>query len=447
MQAGEFVDKRFELKELVGESGMGLVYAATDHQTQKPVAIKFIFPHVALDETAVGAFLRQSQAVGQLSSPHLLPVLATGITTDGAPYVVRPFLEGKDLGQLLADEERLAPGHAVRLIRQACAGLAAAHEAKLCHWNIKPQNLFISTNALGEEQVYLLDFSMSILRDSLDDATADATVSGTTVGMPYYLPLELFKGTGKRDHRADIYSLGALLYEMLSGTTPYESESYTRLLLLIATRDPMSLKERLPQVTDQLATVVSQAMMREPHDRFDSTLEMGTALAPCEGDPDYRDKLTNEAAKRKDNRPPSLIRTRPDIPVDKLREMELGPPNLSGSASTSADTGTGTSTNTTRRRPAPAQRWINYLTAFFFAVAALLAVAAVSRSCQNAAAPQAAPAAPTSRAPLAADQELTLAGLNPPSVAQPPGQRSLSWLSNGRECPHAVLTVSPRLTK
>jgi len=285
MQVGDVIDSKYKLVRVLGESGVGLVYEARREGTDDHLAIKLIHSHATADAASIEACLSAARAVGALDSPHLPRMVDTG-TYDKSPYLVRPYLDGFDLQSLLADRAApLLPAKVIPLIRQACDGLTAALEAGQHHWDLKPQNLFVTTDEPGgQEVVKILDFGVSRLRDALASGSGEATVSGTMLGLPYYMPMEQIRGVESRDQRVDIYALGAILYELLAGVRPYEAEGYTRLLLLVATTDPKPIKERRPELGDRLAEVIHRALRREPSERFETFAELSAALAPLTDD-------------------------------------------------------------------------------------------------------------------------------------------------------------------
>lgn len=310
MRIGEVLDGKYRIDRLVGESGMGIVFEASDLSSSTRVAIKYIHPHVAARSESVERFLTEARLTAELDTPYVAPVLAAGRTQYESPYYVRQFIDGTDL-ETLAEETggRLEVGRAVRLIEQVCRGLAAAHEHNLYHWNLKPQNVLVSNDSDGGERAVVVDFGVAGLRESLAEEAEEATVTGAVLGMPRYMPMEQARALRDRDHRIDIYATGLMLYELLTGEPAFEAQSFTQLLLLIATQEPTPLHEKRPALGEGLSSVVHRAIERESHKRFATALEFAEALTP------YRDVELDDAPLE----PPKkdIVQTRREIPAQR----------------------------------------------------------------------------------------------------------------------------------
>lgn len=314
MRVGDVIDGKYRLVELLGESGMGIVYAGEREGTAEHVTLKILHSHTAGIEQIIEDCIVESTSVGALDSPHVVPVIGSGIF-NSSPYIVRPHLPGADLGYVLENNDGpLHPSRVVPLITQACSGLKKALEHEHHHWNLTPKNLFVTSDADGVDLVKILDFGIAKIRDALAAEAIESTVSGTTLGLPRYMPMEQIRGVEDRDHRVDIYALGAILYELLTGFRPYEAESYTRLLLLIATTDPAPIQKKRPALGDDLAAVVHRALEREPQDRYQSFDELSEALAPLLSDisPEEPKVEVVEKLSRRES-----SKTLPDIPLSE----------------------------------------------------------------------------------------------------------------------------------
>ena len=310
MRVGEVIGNKYELTELLGESGTGFVYGARRLDTGGKVALKVVFAHLAINDDAIERLFRESKAANDIGSECIAPILDTGRAETGEPYIVRDFLEGCDLTGYLQREGPLSPNQAVPLILQAAEALDLAHQRGMAHWDLKPGNLFVLDDGSGSNQVRILDFGVARFLETVGTEAAQATVSGAAFGVPYYMPLEQARGLEKKDHRVDVYSLGVMLYELLAGVRPFEAESYTRLVLLLSTSDPTSLTSIRTDLSPKLVKVVERAISQDPNARYLSMADLGRALSSLS-------ELDLAAA---DFRPPTskvpseLISTRPDLP-------------------------------------------------------------------------------------------------------------------------------------
>jgi eukaryotic-like serine/threonine-protein kinase len=233
-RVGQVLFDRYQIRRVVADGGMGRVYEAMDVHEQRHVALKVLHPEVAKDEIAVERFKREFEVSAQLASVHIVDVLDFRATQDGSYALVMEFLYGEELRATLKRERHLAPERLVRLLSQVALGLDAAHEKSLVHRDLKPENLFLCQTSEGD-MLKVLDFG------SLKDNTHTAkklTVMGTTIGSPYYMPPEQAQGLDSLDRRADVWALGAIAYECLTGQVPFKGVNGPSILLEILSREP-----------------------------------------------------------------------------------------------------------------------------------------------------------------------------------------------------------------
>jgi serine/threonine-protein kinase len=276
---GEVVGGRYQIVSLLGEGGMGMVYEAKHTFVGRRFAIKFLRPEYARDQDMLVRFQREARAAGALESENIAAVTDFGVDPSGAPFIVMEHLAGDDLGHLLARTGRMAVSRAVGVIMQACRGLAVAHASWIVHRDLKPGNLFVLRRADGGDLVKVIDFGIAKLRSAADDAPSK-TKTGAMMGTPHYMPPEQARGQREIDHRADIYALGAILYEALAGAKPHEGDSYNAILFDILNRPPTPLRALRPGLPEGLCVVVERAMAFEPEGRLGSAAELADALAP-----------------------------------------------------------------------------------------------------------------------------------------------------------------------
>jgi serine/threonine protein kinase len=272
---------KYKLVRLLGEGGMGAVYEAQHLVVGRRFAIKFLHPELADNTEIVARFQREAQAAGSLENENIAAVVDAGTADDDAPYLVMEYLEGEDLAHLLFRCGQLPVPRAAYIMIQACRGLVAAHEHSIVHRDLKPENLFVCKRNDGSDLVKVLDFGIAKLH--VGGAGTGLTHTGATMGTPFYMSLEQARGAKEVDHRTDIYSLGVILYEILSGTKPHPGESYNEILYHVISNEPTPLDAVRDGLPAGLATVVHKAMAREPGDRYGSVVELMDALIPFAG--------------------------------------------------------------------------------------------------------------------------------------------------------------------
>ncbi len=282
-QPGEVLDGKYRVEHLLGEGGMGAVAKATHLLRRAPVALKFMSGAVLSLQGAVERFVNEGVAASQIDSDHVVKVFDVGRLPSGAPYLVMEYLEGCDLGQLIEREgPTLETARAIHFTVQALRALQTAHAAGIIHRDMKPSNCFVIAKDGEPDFVKLVDFGISKVRTGEDGQAAHLTRTNSALGTPLYMSPEQARSPRDVDHRTDLYSVGAILYEMLAGRTPYLTDSgeYTEMLFKIFTTEPEPLAQVRPDLPEGLAAVVTRALQRDPNTRFASAAEMAEALAP-----------------------------------------------------------------------------------------------------------------------------------------------------------------------
>jgi eukaryotic-like serine/threonine-protein kinase len=285
---GEVLDGKYRIEHLLGEGGMGAVAKATHMLRRAPVALKFMSPAVLAMQGAVERFVNEGVAASQIDSDHVVKVFDVGRMPSGAPYLVMEYLDGCDLSQLLAREGgRLDPTRVVHFGLQILRALQTAHASGIIHRDMKPSNCFVIDKDGEPDFVKLVDFGISKVRsDDADGRSANLTRTNSALGTPLYMSPEQARSPRDVDHRADLYSVGAIIYELLAGRTPYTADSgeYTEILFKIFTTDPEPLRTFRPDVPEGLEAVVHRALSRDLAVRYGSSLEMAEALFPFADD-------------------------------------------------------------------------------------------------------------------------------------------------------------------
>jgi serine/threonine-protein kinase len=270
----------YQLKRLLGKGGMGAVYLAEHRLLKRPCAVKIIHPEMSADRRCVARFAREVQAVTSLTHLHTVRVYDYGQADDGTFYYVMEYLDGQTLEVLIRRDGPLAPGRAVRLLRQVCGALAEAHAAGLVHRDLKPANLFIATLGGQKDVAKLLDFGL--VQDlAATDEDGRLTRTGTVLGTPAYMSPEQAGGEPTVDGRSDLYSFGAVAFYALTGRPPFDAGSVGKLLSAHLTQTPPRADEVRSVVPADLADVIERCLAKAQADRYQSAGELDAALAAC----------------------------------------------------------------------------------------------------------------------------------------------------------------------
>jgi len=277
---GQLLAERYRVEKKLGEGGMGRVYLAVHEGIGKRVAIKCLNADLATHGTVVERFKREARAATSIGHEHIIDVTDMGTLEDGAPFLVMELLDGKELGDVLDEEGPLPIGRAVRILTQACAALDAAHEKGIVHRDLKPENIFLVKRTRTADFVKVLDFGISKFTERAIGAPAALTATGMTMGTPLYMSPEQAQGLKSMDHRTDVYALGVILFQLLTGNAPYEAETFPMLVVQIVAGDVPSTRVRRPDVPEALDAAVMRCLAKDPDDRFASCAELAEALHP-----------------------------------------------------------------------------------------------------------------------------------------------------------------------
>lgn len=277
LQEGQVVAGKYRISRVIGEGGMGCVVAARHLLLNQDVAVKFVLPSAASRPDHVARFFREAQAAAAIHSEHVVRVLDVGVLDDGTPYMVMEYLEGLDLASLVEQRGRLPVAEAAGYILEACEALAEAHAAGLVHRDIKPSNLFLTRRRDGTPLVKLLDFGIA---KSVSPGDHALTSTGAVMGSPSYMSPEQIRGSKNVDPRADIWSLGATLHELVAASPPFVAEEIFALCVIIVTEPPARLSAQRPDLPPGLEDVVLRCLEKDPARRFQDVAALAQALAP-----------------------------------------------------------------------------------------------------------------------------------------------------------------------
>ncbi len=267
---GEVIAGRFELVELIGKGGMSSVYKAQDRLLDRMVAIKILHPHFTEDEEYVERFRREARSVAQLSHPNIVTVIDRGEDA-GRQYIVFEYVEGENLKELLERTGPMPVRDALVMALQMTRALSFAHGRGLIHRDVKPQNVLL--NADG--QAKMTDFGIA---RSID--VQGVTITGTILGTSEYIAPEQARGE-QVDAQTDVYSMGVVLYELLTGGVPFEGDNFVTVALRHVNEPVPSVLDRRPEVPARVATAVERSMAKFPAERFQSMDELSEELEIC----------------------------------------------------------------------------------------------------------------------------------------------------------------------
>lgn len=282
---GDTLDGRYVVRRVIGRGGMGVVYEAEHLEIGKRVALKVLRQSLTDRADLVERFRREARAVSQISHPHVIEVSDFGQTRFGACYFVMELLRGEDLADTLARERVLDPGRAARIALQCCAGLGAAHAGGLIHRDLKPENVFLCQSSRGGEEVRVVDFGVAKMAETeqagldADDTARRLTRTGIVFGTPEYMSPEQARGDCL-DERVDVYALGVLMFEMVTGRVPFDGANFMELLRKHTDEPVPTLASRNSQVavSDAFARVIYRALHKDRIHRYPSASALAQDL-------------------------------------------------------------------------------------------------------------------------------------------------------------------------
>jgi serine/threonine-protein kinase len=276
---GETLDLRYVVTRKIGEGGMSFVYLADDVIRKESVAIKILSPALSQDRTAMARLRREAELGGRLEHPNVCHIIRLGETSNGLVYVVMPFVQGELLCDVTNHARQLPLDVTVRYITDIAAGLQVAHELGIVHRDLKPENIMISRNPDGSERAIVMDFGLAKERQ-VSAEIKKLTATGIVLGTPEFMSPEQLRGK-PLDPRTDVYSLGLMTYEMLTGTLPFIGRTQQEIMIARLRSEPTPIRAARPDLNFPAAVerVMLKSMEREPADRYQSAPEFATALA------------------------------------------------------------------------------------------------------------------------------------------------------------------------
>ncbi len=282
-EVGDLVANKYQIESIIGRGGMGVVFGARHVQLRERVAIKVLLVGTSSRGAFTSRFLREAQVAAQLRNEHIARVADVGTLTDGTPFMVMEFVEGNDLQEVLRRDGKLPVDRAVEYIVQACEGLAEAHANGVVHRDLKPPNLFLTQRTDGSELIKILDFGISKLL-SAEQPVSDLTETGVVMGSPKYMSPEQFGTVNEVGTRADVWALGAILYELATGKRAFDEPTLATLCArVISGAPPRPMREHSSEVPDALERAVFRCLRLEQEERPADVAELASELLQSVG--------------------------------------------------------------------------------------------------------------------------------------------------------------------
>jgi serine/threonine-protein kinase len=280
--AGEIIADKYEVVDVLGAGGVAYVISALHLELGEMVALKFLRPESLAHEEVVARFASEARAVARIKSEHVAHVFDVGSLPDVGPFIVMEHLEGKDLANVLAERGKLPIKVAVDYVMQTCEALACAHAGGIVHRDIKPENLFLTQQAGSVECIKVLDFGISKSALGVETAGGGRRPAKTMLpmGTPGYMSPEQIRACGAVDARTDIWALGCVLYELLTGATAFDAPTQMQLSAVILERHVRPLRKLLPDAPPELEAIINKCLEKDVDARYHDVAELARALYP-----------------------------------------------------------------------------------------------------------------------------------------------------------------------
>ncbi|MBX5484390.1 MAG: protein kinase [Myxococcaceae bacterium] len=265
---GRVIKGKYRVEDMIGEGGMGKVYKARQVMLDKPVVLKVLRQSLLSDERTVQRFQREAKAASRLQHPNSISIVDFDQAEDGALYIAMEYVQGKDLHQILSREWPLPEARVVRIVSQVLSALAEAHSAGVIHRDLKPENIMVEQRRNEPDFVKVLDFGIAKIQDATGDEGPALTRAGFVCGTPEYMSPEQARGA-PLDHRSDLYAVGVILYQLMTGLLPFESDSAVGFATKHLTEEPPPPSRRRPEakISPGMERLILKALSKDPNDR------------------------------------------------------------------------------------------------------------------------------------------------------------------------------------
>src|SRR3954466_841819 len=277
---GQILAGKFRIERVLGQGGMGVVVAATHLQLDERVALKFLLPDALGNPEAVERFAREARAAVKIKSEHVARVSDVGTLESGSPYMVMEYLHGEDLASYVRRNGAAAIPEAVEFLLQACEAIAEAHALGIVHRDLKPANLFVTRRVDGSPCIKVLDFGISKVTVSGPGGGPELGMTKThsIMGSPLYMSPEQMSSTRNVDMRTDVWALGVILYETLTGRVPFEAETMPQLCGMILQDPPRPIQDLRPDLPQVLQQLILRCLEKNRERRWNNVAELAFAL-------------------------------------------------------------------------------------------------------------------------------------------------------------------------
>jgi serine/threonine protein kinase len=269
--AGDVLARKYRLIRPLGQGSMATVWVAENIALEVEIAVKILHTSLITDPRMVARFRREARATAAIGHKNIVQVFDYGVTSQGAPFIVMELLKGQTLAQRIKDRGKLTPIEAVHILARAMKGITVAHAKGVIHRDLKPENIFLAIEDNGAERPKVLDFGVSFMLQ--DGGAHQITQTGVIIGTPAYMPPEAV-GEGKKvDARGDIWALGVMLYEIITGELPFEANSYHKIIESIVHEHHIPISARVPTIDKALERIIDKALEKRPEDRHPGVRE------------------------------------------------------------------------------------------------------------------------------------------------------------------------------
>jgi serine/threonine protein kinase len=311
---GRVVGGKYEVGKRIAEGGMGIVYEGRHRDIGKRVAIKFLFPELKTSEEVLSRFQNEARIAASIAHKNIVDVFDVGSTHDGVPFIIMEYLEGSSLGDIMQLGTVSEP-MAIEICLEILSALNAVHSKGIIHRDLKPDNTFVMEQSGGDQIVKLLDFGISYLSGPVEMEGKELlkTKTGLIIGTPKYMSPEQARGSKNLDARADLYAVGVMLYQMVTGSLPFDAENYNSLIIAITSEEPIPPRFYRPELSTVLEDIILKAIEKDPNRRFQSAAEFAAHLMILKG---FETSV------------PSFVAAIPDDVMQKIRDSI--PPELRG---------------------------------------------------------------------------------------------------------------------